>query len=204
MPSFVKPRRPAILSPEQRESLSGGEDPTAITEIAQLAARALFADSPVYSKYQPAVRELLKSGGIDQVGELWSNSPANSLPGVLWRLFLIQQWYQRDPQTVQARYAQGQEVLTSGKSEIKTNKDLAEINLLLTALWTGHLPIPFPQLLVIVHDYLLILAAGVCGEWITDQRDQLADPVTLRPGALKETALELAQAARLASSHRLS
>ncbi len=59
----------------------------------------------------PQVRErlvrLVDEVGVATVAELWSEQPANSLPGALWRIYLIREWVQRDPAGVSADYTEG-------------------------------------------------------------------------------------------------
>ncbi len=45
--------------------------------------------------------------GIDDIAELWSRSPAKSLPGALWRLYLVQLMIHDDPQTAALLYERG-------------------------------------------------------------------------------------------------
>ena len=51
--------------------------------------------------------------GIDTVAELWSRSPAKTLPGALWRLYLIQLMIHEDPRTAALLYERGRAVLAS-------------------------------------------------------------------------------------------
>jgi len=38
--------------------------------------------------------------GSAAIAELWADSPATTLPGTLWRLFLVREWIRRDPELV--------------------------------------------------------------------------------------------------------
>lgn len=51
--------------------------------------------------------------GIDDIAELWSRSPARSLPGALWRLYLLQLMIHDDPQTAALLYERGRSELSS-------------------------------------------------------------------------------------------
>ena len=53
---------------------------------------------------------------------------------------------------------------------------------------------------------MIVLAAGAAHgpEWITDDNDTLAFPVTVRPSALLDTARELDEAARAAEAGTLN
>jgi len=47
--------------------------------------------------------------GIDAIAELWAQSPARSLPGALWRLYLLQLMIHDDPQTAALLYDRGRQ-----------------------------------------------------------------------------------------------
>ena len=51
--------------------------------------------------------------GIDDIAELWSRSPARSLPGALWRLYLIQLMIHDDPHTAALLYERGRVEIAS-------------------------------------------------------------------------------------------
>ncbi len=45
--------------------------------------------------------------GLSTLASLWATRPARSLPGVLWRLYLLREWVQRDPHTAAREYTAG-------------------------------------------------------------------------------------------------
>lgn len=51
--------------------------------------------------------------GIDDIAELWSRSPAKSLPGALWRLYLLQLMIHDDARTAALLYERGRSALAS-------------------------------------------------------------------------------------------
>lgn len=51
--------------------------------------------------------------GIDDLAELWSRAPARSLPGALWRLYLLQAMIHDDAQTAALLYDRGRSSLSS-------------------------------------------------------------------------------------------
>jgi hypothetical protein len=84
--------RPVRLSPETFDHLLGSHDPAEQTRMAHATASALLArvradDSGVSAERLVAYAT---EHGIDEVAELWAKSPAVSLPGALWRLYLLQ------------------------------------------------------------------------------------------------------------------
>jgi hypothetical protein len=45
--------------------------------------------------------------GLSTLAELWADRPARSLPGALWRLYVLREWVRRDPVGASADYAAG-------------------------------------------------------------------------------------------------
>ena len=107
--------RPARLDPEAAESIEGAIDTAAASELAHQAAQALFGGSPTDDGpgtgdpgeriTRPGVVAAVTAHGVDAVAELWADSPAVTLPGALWRLFLVREWIRRDPAPIARRYA---------------------------------------------------------------------------------------------------
>lgn len=200
------PRRPAMLDAEQAENIPGAEDGARSSEVAHLVAQTLVGIEKDSDQNVQHLRELLESGGVDTVSELWSALPANTLPGTLWRLYLVYQWYLRDPDLVNERFQQGLSALEIGEAAPVERSDKTVSTLMeeLAALWEAKTSITgLGHLLDKVADFLHVLASGVSAEWIKDARDELADPVTLRPQALLQTASDLKLSARIAKANRL-
>lgn len=201
------PRRPAMLDAEQAENIPGAEDAASSSEVAHLVAQTLLGIEKESDENVQRLRQLLESGGIDTVSELWSTSPASTLPGTLWRLYLVYQWYLRDPQLVNERFQQGLAALDIGDIFSREHSDKSVANLMdkLAALWQAQTSIAeLAPLLDRVSDFLQVLASGVSAEWIKDSRDELADSVTLRPQALLQTADDLKLSARAAKANHLN
>ncbi len=74
-------------------------DPAVRSEAADRAATLLVrgahdtADEAVVAR----VVSLAESEGLDTLAELWAGSPADSLGGCLWRLYLLRAWVYADP-----------------------------------------------------------------------------------------------------------
>lgn len=103
---FHKPvRRPAELF----DRLFAGDDPAEVSRVAHSTAHALL--SRVREEPSELVVERLISftdaHGIDDIAELWSRSPARTLPGALWRLYLLQLMIHDDAQTAALLYERG-------------------------------------------------------------------------------------------------
>jgi len=110
--AFHKPvRRPAELF----DRLFTSDDPAEVSRVAHATAVALVARV----RNEPAddvVERLIAftdRHGIDTIAELWSRSPARSLPGTLWRLYLLQLMVHDDPRTAALLYERGRVRLSS-------------------------------------------------------------------------------------------
>ncbi len=89
--------------------LVGGTDPAAVTEAADRAARLLVRGARRSEDAAVAERllHLAETEGIETIAELWSGSPADSLAGCLWRLYLLRSWVYADPIRVTAEFDAG-------------------------------------------------------------------------------------------------
>jgi hypothetical protein len=91
------------------ESLPSLHDPAAAAEIAHRTA-ALLVRGAQNSDDEQVVQRVMKLAddyGLDQLADLWSDSPADSLPGTLWRLYLLRSWVHSHAETVAREYAAG-------------------------------------------------------------------------------------------------
>ena len=108
-PAPGRPRRPAMLDPRAADELPGDGDPALRSEIAHTTAGAIVHRAR--ASEDPAVVErlvrLVEAEGFDELAALWADSPAGTLPGALWRLYVLREWVRRDPATVAERYRSG-------------------------------------------------------------------------------------------------
>lgn len=104
-----KPRRPALLGPAALGTVPGGQDPAAREEAAHTTARLLVDGARSSGDAEIAERlvELASEHGLDLLADLWSDSPAESLPGALWRLYALQAWVRSDPVAAARQFTEG-------------------------------------------------------------------------------------------------
>lgn len=111
--------RPVKRPAELFDRLFAAEDPAEVSRVAHSTAQALLArvradpDAAVIDRLVAFTAE----HGIDDLAELWSRSPATSLPGALWRLYLLQLMIHDDPQTAALLYERGRAEL-AGADEV--------------------------------------------------------------------------------------
>ena len=103
------PRRPAFFSEAALEAHGPAYDPTEQIHVAHETALVLVHAGRAAS--DPAVTQklvaLVDDIGLSTLAELWSQRPARSLPGALWRLYVLREWVQRAPEEASREYAAG-------------------------------------------------------------------------------------------------
>ena len=144
----------------------------------------------------------MRTRGVDTIAHVWSRSPEFTLPGALWRVYLLHEWYHRDPLLVAERYADGMRApIIQG---LEAPVELRPLNLIMEeidSLLRGDLTDDdLEYVLAQASRAMRVLAAGEAGAlWIEDPSDPLAHRVTMRHSALLVTADELDVAAREAA-----
>lgn len=114
---YHKPvRRPG----EVFDRFYSGADPAETLRIAHSTAQALLsrARSDESGDVVDRLVSFTDAHGIDDIAELWSRSPAVSLPGALWRLYLVQRMIHDDPQTAALLYERGRVALDSADAVV--------------------------------------------------------------------------------------
>lgn len=208
--------RPARLDPEAAEAIEGSADTAVSSELAHRAAQALIGGFPNEAPDDPITRSgvvaAVAANGVDSVAELWADSPATTLPGTLWRLFLLREWIRRDPDLVARRYATTLDLADDEAATSRFESALPEarrapspeaLRERLDAVLAGRLDgsvTALAPLLSAASGFLRALAAGSNPVWIEDDADELADRVTRRDSALTATAVELQEASRRATA----
>jgi hypothetical protein len=91
------------------EALVGGTDPALVSEAADRAATLLVRGARDAGDAETADRllHLADTEGIETIAEVWSGSPADSLAGCLWRLYLLRSWVYADPAGVSREFEAG-------------------------------------------------------------------------------------------------
>ncbi len=109
---FHKPVRRSAATFDRR---FGSTDPAEVSRAAHATASALLTrvrDEPDADVVDRLVT-FTDAHGIDTIAELWSHSPARSLPGALWRLYLLQLMVRGDARAAALLYERGRAVRTS-------------------------------------------------------------------------------------------
>ncbi|UNX54533.1 hypothetical protein MF406_16850 [Georgenia sp. TF02-10] len=205
------PRRPAMLDPVQAEAIEGDEDPATRSEVAHTTAQAIVTGGREGAPDDPELVQrlvaLVDTEGLDTIAALWARSPHTTLPGTLWRLYLLREWVRRDPEAVADRYRLGLERAEvagaiAGAVDPPGPQEMTDVvDAVLSGLYDGDLAVALDR----AAAFLRVLATGSAlhADWIEEDDDDLAFRVTRRAGALLATADELTEAAALYRSGRL-
>lgn len=104
-----KPRRPTFKDPAALEALGEAHDPIAALEAAHESAAVLLHAGRASNDPEVTDRlvRLTDEIGLGTLAELWASRPARSLPGALWRLYVLREWIVRNPEGVAHEYAWG-------------------------------------------------------------------------------------------------
>ena len=203
-------RRPAMLSPEQAEAIVGEEDPAERSEIAHTTAQAMVfggRDSAEDPELVQRLIALVDSEGLEAVAEIWSQSPADTLPGALWRLYLLREWGRRDPDTIAERYRLGANnaevagVVAGVASPLGPEEIREMLDAVLSGVYRGDLAVALER----AGSFLRVLATGSAmdADWVETSDADAATLLTRRAGSLLDTAGELEDAASLYRADRL-
>ena len=97
------------------DAFRGGDDPAETSRIAHETAQALLAR--VRADPEAGVVERLVTftdeNGIDVIAQLWARSMPRSLPGALWRIYLVRMLTRQDPEGTSFLFQRGTEVVAS-------------------------------------------------------------------------------------------
>lgn len=200
--------RPASLDQAEAEAIEGDEDPAAESEIAHTTAWALLGvpNADFDEKAVEQLRTSVRSEGVDIIAAAWSRSPEFTLPGALWRIYLLWQWHQMNPEVLQARFDEGVSAMEQ-KGFQNTPIPLPDVIRGVEGVLAGYgNEDELASVLSAAAQSMRVMAMGVRfgPEWITEEGHVLAHTVTRRPEALLDTAKELDESAREAAQGTLN
>ncbi|MDO5700198.1 MAG: hypothetical protein Q4P36_01855 [Bowdeniella nasicola] len=198
MSSRTPPRRPALWEPANTERIPGGPDPERVYEAAHASAQALLDLGRSTSNREEHRRlvSLVQDEGIEVLANVWSTSAAVSLPGALWRLYLIREWIRTDSAGVAHAYNRGLEAhdvdhAIAGVPPLHGPSEVSEtIDAILTGAFDGELDVAFDRAASLAR----VAAAGVRSDHGSGTRPErrlttLARDLTLAARAQRRGAL---------------
>lgn len=208
--------RPAVVPPAWLDDLVSGPDPMEVAEAAHRTAAVVVGrgraneDPEVRARLIGLVEEL----GLATVAGLWADRPARTLPGALWRLYLLNEWVARQGDEVGRAYMAGAvhaEVyrVIAGVVEPPQPEDLRWLTgIILAGVFEGDLAIALERAAAFCH----VMAVGLGGTDAVTPPEEPADGVmddhtatqARRAARLQVTAQDLQAAARLWRAGELS
>jgi hypothetical protein len=196
--------KPTQYSGDKFDTYEGGEDPAQILRVAHDTAHALV--NRARANDDPDVLERLiaytDDHGIDAIAELWARSSSRSLPGALWRIYLVRLLIRQDPEGTALLFQRGSEVLQTidtvvAGAPMPTGPD--EITALADEILRGIFVGDFGVALDRAAAFCRVCAAGATS--IADDADFTSDEraaeLTARADRFALTADEFATCARL-------
>lgn len=201
-------RRPARLFDSFAEQIEGAPDPAETSELAHATARALVEGGRSRAGDADLVQRLIhlvEEEGIEVVANLWSLSPAATLPGALWRLYLLREWARRNPHQVVRAYRAGLSAAEvsgaiAGVVDPPGPRDvLATTEQILAGIFEGDLDVALHR----AAAFLRVAATGMALDADTDDAPARASSHVRRAASLMKTALDLDEAAKLARKGNL-
>jgi len=203
-------RKPALFGGSEFEAFAGGEDPAAVLRAAHRSAHLLL--SRARESDDPDVVERLvhytDDHGLDALAELWARSSPHSLPGALWRIYLVRLLIRQDPAGVALLFQRGTEVLRTIDPVIAgapTPAGPGEITELADTILRGLFDGDFANALERAAAFCRVTAAGATS--IADDQEaaspERATELTTRALRLTTTADELASCARMSRADTL-
>ncbi|WP_298752466.1 hypothetical protein [uncultured Serinicoccus sp.] len=191
--------RPTLRPPDRLEDASEQVDPLEVAEAAHRSAELVVgrgrAESAQDSELASRLVGLVGEVGLATVAQLWSDRPARSLPGALWRIYLLHEWVLRQPEEVGRRFVAGSghtEVYhaIAGVAEPPDPDALRRLTeQILGGVFTGDLAIALERASAFCH----VMAVGLADP---GDDDIPSDQVT-RAARLRDTADDLAACAGL-------
>lgn len=196
--------KPTQYSGDKFDTYEGGEDPAQVMRAAHDTARVLVHRGRETD--DPAVIDRLVAytdeHGIDALAELWARSSPRSLPGALWRIYLMRLLIRQDATGASYLYQRGTEVLGTIDAAVAgapTPTGPAEITDLADQILRGLFRGDFATALDRAAAFCRITAAGATS--VADD-SELTSPersteLTTRALRLSQTAEEFTSSARL-------
>jgi len=91
------------------EAMAGSDNPEQRSEAAHRTAALLVrgARSSEDALIADRVVRLADEHGLDMIADLWADAPPDSLPGALWRLYLVRSWVHGDAEQASREFATG-------------------------------------------------------------------------------------------------
>ena len=198
-----------MLDPRDADELPGGIDPALRSELAHTTADAIVRGGRASDDPELLARlvNLVDREGLEEVAALWADSPANTLPGALWRLYALREWVRRDPSVIAERYRMGlpaaevHDVVAGVASPPGPAEVVEGLDAVLSGVYVGDLDVALER----GAAFCRVLATGAAfdADYVEGVNADVAGAITRRASSMVRTADELEHAAALWRGGRL-
>jgi hypothetical protein len=192
-----------MMSPAAIEAVGVAFDPMQEIEAAHQTAAVLVHagraahDPTVTARLVDLVEEL----GLSTVADLWAHRPARTLPGALWRLYVLREWVQRDAVAAALDFATGRAAapvphVIAGVAEPPTPEGLrALLDAVLHGVFSGDLAVALER----AGAFCRVVVAGrvTRADDVEPADPEAANALTRSSSSLLQTAEDLEAAAVL-------
>ena len=196
--------KPALFAGHEFSAFQGGNDPAELNALAHESARALLARvrEDASTEMLDRVVTFTDENGIDDLAELWANASPHSLPGSLWRLYLVRALIRAEASQMSILFSQGLDVIQSADPVIAgapTPAGPSEMKDIADTILRGAFEGDFGNALDRAASFARVLSAGCTA--LADQYDAVnpvrATQLTTQASRLATTAHEFSLCARL-------
>lgn len=203
--------RPVRRPSEEFDRKFTADGPESRTKIAHETAWTLVnrAQSSTDPELLQRIIDYTAVHGITDIAELWSQSQAETLPGTLWRLYLVQTMIKTDPATAALLHGRGVAYLNTADVVIvgaPENANPEEIENLIDEIMRGAFAGDFAMALERASAFCRIGSVGAThlANDYQDTNEDRATTLTKRALRLADFAQNLKQAAQLWRSNSLN
>jgi hypothetical protein len=202
--------KPTKFSSGKFEEFVGGDDPAQLSRAAHETAHALL-NRVRESEDEALVERVITftdSQGIDAIAELWSRSSAQSLPGALWRIYLMRTLIRQDATGTSQLYQRGIDVtatidaVVAGARTPTGPEEILDLSdQILRGLFTGDFAVALDR----AAAFSRVTAAGAVDVANDSEptEPERARQLTIKASRLADMAVEFASAGRLWRAGRL-
>ncbi len=202
-------RRPAMLDMEMADQLEGDIDPADRGLIAHETAAAIVGQARESGDPELIGRlvRLVDEEGIDTVAMMWSKAGAHTLPGALWRIYMIREWVKHEASTVARSYHHGvhaahvRHAIAGVEDPPGPDEVQALADAVLSGVFSGDLAVALDR----AGAFCRVVATGAAFEAQSDEghADRRAHATTLRAAQLLRTGEDLERCAAMWREGRL-
>jgi len=192
-----------MLDMEEAELIEGDIDPLDRALVAHESAAALVSQARQSRDPELVARlvRLVEDEGIDTVAMMWSKAEPHTLPGALWRIYMLREWVRHSPDQVARSYHEGVHAaqVRHAIAGVEDPPGPAEVRHLADQILSGVFSGDLALALYRAGAFCRVVATGAAFEAQSDEghADARAHQSTLRAAQLLKTGEDLERCAVL-------